>query len=71
MFLIFHNNVLVKKHKIQMCYKKKKPLLCDVMKNSPFFRTSGHFQYYYRLLFIREIRKIRSWKEISLKSYSF
>ena len=51
-----------------MCYKKKKSLLFDVVKNGQILPSKVfQFQYDHRLLFSRELGNIRSCKELRVE----
>ena len=51
-----------------MGYKKNESLFFDVMKNVQIFSSeTGHFEDDHRLLFSREIAKIRSCKKVRLR----
>ena len=50
-----------------MCYEENKSLFFEVIKNGQIFPSKVcHFQYDHRFLFSREMRNIRTRKEIRL-----
>ena len=60
-------NFLVNKYKKHMCYEENKSLFFEVIKNGQIFPSKVcHFQYDHRFLFSREMRNIRTHKEIRL-----
>ena len=51
-----------------MCYQQNKSLFLDVMKNGQIFLSKVyHFQYDHRFLLSREMRNIRTCKEVCLQ----
>ena len=55
------------KYKKDMCYEENKSLFFEVIKNGQIFPSKVcHFQYDHRFLFSREMRNIRTRKEIRL-----